>query len=457
MDPIGRPQVGLPSAPSDNGHAEPSDYGDGIMNFRASGSAISALDDDDGDCSVRTHDQLPAVDEYKAQGTVRSKTQQGNRVIKIYLVSLLTIIFLTVMICVMAILGNRRSMAIVEQIANNRTEVGEDVPQQPRVAEVLDYIGHVQEWSEPSNLADTNSPQYFAARWIADLDPRYVALDDLEVFRTRYVLAVLYYAMHGDRWEHEVNWMTMHTYCDWNNEYPSTRSSLPIRIGVKCDPYSDNTTVTEIFLPSLDLQGELPSELGLLLNLEVLDLYTNDISGSIPEELKSLTNLKKLVLHNNHMDGSLPTWIDQCSRLETLDLARNKFTGSLPPQLAALTKLEHLSLERNQITGDLDVLAKSKNLRLLALGNNKISGDLTEDMISSWFRMEDLDLSDNEMGGTLPPNLLGAQSLVTLDLSRNKFYGTIPYQNTENTRLKFLALVRGVEWGFEAICSHEMV
>lgn len=443
MGSINLPDIGLvPPAFKGDEHEEAPGYGDGIMNFEGSGtSEVSALGNDDADNSSRTHDQLPAVEAYKAQGTVSSKAHQGKRMIKIYLTSLLTIIFLTILICVVAILGNRRSQAIVEKIAKNATQI-EDAPRLPRLAEVLDYIGHVQEWSDPSKLAVTDSPQYLAARWIADLDPRDVSMDEVEEFRTRYVLALFYYAMNGDRWEHEVNWMTLHSYCNWNNEYPSTRSVLPIRVGVECDPASGNTTVTKIFLPSLDLQGELPSELRLLLDLEVLDLYTNDISGGIPVELQWLTNLKKLVLHNNHMGGPLPKWIDQWKDLETLDLAINKFTGSLPTELAALSKLEHLSLEHNQITGSLEVLSQSESLKLLALGNNKITGALTEDMLSTWFRLADLDLSDNEMGGTLPSNLLDAQSLVTIDLHGNKFYGTIPFRNTENNRLEFLALVR---------------
>jgi Leucine rich repeat len=340
-------------------------------------------------------------------------------------------------------LGSRRSKANAKSFITNQTQTVEDGPRVSRLTEVLDFIGHEQEWSDPVTLdgRSTDSFQYLAARWIADLDHRYVAMEDSEEFRTRYVLALFYYAMHGDRWEHEVNWLTMHSYCSWNNDYPSVSARQPIRIGVECDPTKGNYTVTKLFLPSLDLQGELPTELGWLVNLETLDLYANDINGNIPVELQSLENLKTLILHNNHMGGTLPTWIDEWTSLETLDLSRNKFTGALPTAFARLSNLKNLNIEYNQITGTLEALAERDSLRYLALGDNKLKGNLTEEMIAAWFLMTDLDLSDNNIVGTLPSNLFMAQSLETIDLHGNKFNGTIPNVADDNTRLKFLALV----------------
>jgi hypothetical protein len=314
-----------------------------------------------------------------------------------------------------------------------------------RLEEVLHFIGHERAWSDPATLdgRSTDSFQYLAARWLADLDPRYVAMEDEEEFRTRYVLALFYYALRGDRWEHEVNWLTKHSHCNWNNDYPSASARPPIRIGVECDFTKGNYTVTKLFLPSLDLQGQLPTEIGWLVDLETLDLYTNDISGDIPEELQSLHNLKKLVLHNNHMGGALPTWIGNWTSLETLDLARNKYTGPLPTALASLSNLKNLNLEYNQITGTIEVLAARDSLRYLALGDNRLTGQLTAEMISSWFLLTDLDLSDNNIVGPLPANLFMAQSLETIDLHGNSFTGTLPLANVMavNTRLKFLALV----------------
>ena len=47
----------------------------------------------------------------------------------------------------------------------------------------------------------------------------------------------------------------------------------------------------EIDLSSMKLFGEIPSELGLLANLEILRLQNNFLNGTMPE---SFSNLKKL-------------------------------------------------------------------------------------------------------------------------------------------------------------------
>lgn len=43
-----------------------------------------------------------------------------------------------------------------------------------------------------------------------------------------------------------------------------------------------------------NLLGIIPKELGMLKNLEVLDLGKNQLSGPIPHELGNLTNIKKM-------------------------------------------------------------------------------------------------------------------------------------------------------------------
>jgi hypothetical protein len=78
------PDAGLPPAFMDDGPS-------GTM------SAMEE-DGDDGGWSCRTHDQLPTPEQYKAEGTVSSKLNQGNRVVKLYLASLLTIILLIILI-----------------------------------------------------------------------------------------------------------------------------------------------------------------------------------------------------------------------------------------------------------------------------------------------------------------------------------------------------------------------
>ena len=53
------------------------------------------------------------------------------------------------------------------------------------------------------------------------------------------------------------------------------------------------------------LYGTMPSELGLLTNLEVLSLANNRLTGTIPIELGALQSLTNLDLSGNSLTGNL--------------------------------------------------------------------------------------------------------------------------------------------------------
>ena len=87
----------------------------------------------------------------------------------------------------------------------------------------------------------------------------------------------------------------------------------------------------------LGISGTLPSTIGDMISLEILDLSGNmrdDVEGSgliggIPSEIGYLaSSLRQLILHGNDMDGPLPTEIGMLSDLEVLHLKENGFNVS---------------------------------------------------------------------------------------------------------------------------------
>merc|ERR1712238_109750 len=78
--------------------------------------------------------------------------------------------------------------------------------------------------------------------------------------------------------------------------------------------------------------------------LKGLHLYRNDINGSIPSEIGLLTKLKDLYLDGNKLTGSLPNEIDHLTELTTFYLGKNFLTGTLPNQLELLD-LSSISLD----------------------------------------------------------------------------------------------------------------
>jgi hypothetical protein len=79
--------------------------------------------------------------------------------------------------------------------------------------------------------------------------------------------------------------------------------------------------------------------LASLSNLEKLSLPTNQLTGTIPPELGSLPKLRWLILERNQLSGSIPPELGDLSNLQVLMLRSNQLTGSIPPELATLTKL----------------------------------------------------------------------------------------------------------------------
>merc|ERR1719329_341833 len=84
-------------------------------------------------------------------------------------------------------------------------------------------------------------------------------------------LVVLYDATNGDEWDDSTNWLSDAPLCEW--------------YGIDCNNDDD---VVRIDLYGNNLQGSIPSELGLLINLRLLFLTDNLLTGTLPDEVCAL-------------------------------------------------------------------------------------------------------------------------------------------------------------------------
>ena len=163
------------------------------------------------------------------------------------------------------------------------------------------------------------------------------------------------------------------------NESVSSSNILKVFVYLWGEYYSiENTTV----LPDLgyyQLTGEIPSEIGDLINLTELLLYENQFTGDIPTEIWNLTNLTHLNLNNNQLTGSIPPEIGNLTNLEQLSLSDNQLTGSIPPEIGNLTNLTKLYLNVNQLTGSIPLeIGNLTNLLYLRLSYNQLTGEIPE-------------------------------------------------------------------------------
>ncbi|GLU07115.1 hypothetical protein SLE2022_240870 [Rubroshorea leprosula] len=97
---------------------------------------------------------------------------------------------------------------------------------------------------------------------------------------------------------------------------------------------------------------------GFLRHLEVVrtynrgkDLLCNNLTGSLPSELGLLRGLYMLNLSHNEILSDIPTSISSMSTLESLDLSFNRLTGEIPTTLTLLDSLTTLSLSFNNLSG----------------------------------------------------------------------------------------------------------
>ncbi|EPS63556.1 hypothetical protein M569_11228, partial [Genlisea aurea] len=178
--------------------------------------------------------------------------------------------------------------------------------------------------------------------------------------------------------------------------------------------------------------GPIPSRFNDLWALHYVNLSNNDFSGGFPSGIHNLQQLKTLDLHSNQLQGDIRELIPELRNVEYLDLSRNVFSGSVDLPAENVSSLantaRYVNLNGNALGGQLwnaDVMSLFRNLKILDLGNNTITGELPE--FRQLPNLQVLQLGNNQFFGSLPVGILrGDTPLVQLDLSFNGFSGAIP-------------------------------
>eukprot|EP00256_Glycine_max_P063992 XP_014634021.1 putative kinase-like protein TMKL1 [Glycine max] len=165
------------------------------------------------------------------------------------------------------------------------------------------------------------------------------------------------------------------------------------------------------------------------LHLLSLRLPSANLSGSLPRELGGFPMLQSLYLNINSLEGTIPLELGYSSSLSEIDLGDNMLSGVLPPSIWNLCeRLVSLRLHGNSLSGSVSEPAlpnsSCKNMQLLDLGGNKFSGSFPE-FITKFGGLKQLDLGNNMFMGTIPQGLTGLR-LEKLNLSHNNFSGVLP-------------------------------
>ena len=137
-------------------------------------------------------------------------------------------------------------------------------------------------------------------------------------------------------------------------------------------------TLTWLDLSWNALTGAVPTEIGLLTNLEWLYLERSNLSGPIPTELGSLTNLRELSLYGMQLTGTIPTQFGRLAdSMQGLFLHESYFEGNIPSELGLLSQMTSIWLHLSALTGTMPQevcnLLQTGKLQTLAIDCTKVS------------------------------------------------------------------------------------
>ncbi|CAN6996095.1 unnamed protein product [Brassica oleracea var. botrytis] len=83
----------------------------------------------------------------------------------------------------------------------------------------------------------------------------------------------------------------------------------------------------------------------------IFNLSQNEFSGDIPEELGGLMELHALKLSHNYLSGVIPRCFSGLKTVESLDFSFNGLHGEIPPQLSELSNLGVFKVTYNNLSG----------------------------------------------------------------------------------------------------------
>jgi len=135
-------------------------------------------------------------------------------------------------------------------------------------------------------------------------------------------------------------------------------------------------------------------------------LQGNSFSGPLHNSIANLRELTRLDVSNNELTGPIPSSFADMEQLEYLYLANNGWEEGPIPTWHNLTGLVELSLKGTNRLGTIHawIGREMRNLKLLSLDNNNLSGEIPETIGHLKF-MEYLLLNQNNLSGTVPDTL----------------------------------------------------
>ncbi|KAJ3414273.1 hypothetical protein HDV05_006802 [Chytridiales sp. JEL 0842] len=185
--------------------------------------------------------------------------------------------------------------------------------------------------------------------------------------------------------------------------------------------------VTEIYLSGRLQGGPLPTAVGSLTGLQVLELGENGFTGGIPSSWASLSNLRVIRLYGNRLNDPLPSWLgNSWTSMVTLQINTNPITGSIPDSMRNMQQLTQVFMSDTYLDGNLpDFFGALPNLVYLNLGHGKLRGPIPASLGSSP-SLQYIFIDNNSLLGEIPASMGSSGSLKTFYAFNNQLTGALP-------------------------------
>ncbi|XVF89147.1 hypothetical protein PTKIN_Ptkin19aG0106900 [Pterospermum kingtungense] len=186
------------------------------------------------------------------------------------------------------------------------------------------------------------------------------------------------------------------------------------------------STLVHLDISGNNFSGNIPPSIGRLSELQTLYMYQNEFNGTFPKEIGDLSNLEILGLaYNEFVPMKIPQEFGQLRKLRFLWMTGANLIGEIPESFTNLSSLQQLDLARNNLEGPIPTrLFALKNLTDIYLFDNKLSGEIPQSIEA--LNLVEIDLSVNNLTGTVPEDFGKLQYLDFLDLFLNQLTGEVP-------------------------------
>ncbi|KAL2335375.1 hypothetical protein Fmac_016588 [Flemingia macrophylla] len=203
--------------------------------------------------------------------------------------------------------------------------------------------------------------------------------------------------------------------------------------------------LTFLYLSFHYLKGEIPKCIGSLGQLIELKLAENELVGFVPNTFANLSNLQNLDLRNNYLVANDLEWLSHLSNLRYLALSYTNLSRvvewpSSISKIPYLVELELYACGLPQVNvKSISHMNSSTALQILHLFENELNSSILSWVVNVSKVLRFLDLRENSLQ-SVPDGFANMISLQYLDLSGNELDGSIIKSFHTLCQLKMLDL-----------------